>query len=176
MIHLKIRVESFHELRIDNFTIEFFIFIFIHPSHPPESSTRVIYILVCIPNPNPICPPTSNPNPNPIISHHQNNKVFHFNNTLIFGFFPFLLLNSSPNPFFILAPLCQMFFKTIIKQRQNINTKVVASNSALYEKLKSVLDGFNAPIRYAVAYGSGAYPQKGYDDQTIGKDTMVFTD
>ena len=58
--------------------------------------------------------------------------------------------------------------------RRNINTKVVANNAALHEKLKSVLDGFNAPIRYAVAYGSGAYPQKGYDDQTIGKDTMVF--
>ena len=49
----------------------------------------------------------------------------------------------------------------------------INTNAALYEKLKSVMDGFNAPIRYAVAYGSGAYSQKGYDGQTIGKDTMV---
>ena len=51
----------------------------------------------------------------------------------------------------------------------------INTNAALYEKLKSVMDGFNAPIRYAVAYGSGAYSQKGYDGQTIGKDTMVHT-
>jgi mitochondrial translocator assembly and maintenance protein 41 len=51
--------------------------------------------------------------------------------------------------------------------------KTVATNRALYGKLESVLDGFNAPIRYAVAYGSGAYSQKGYEGSVVGKDTMV---
>ena len=59
--------------------------------------------------------------------------------------------------------------------RRRLLNSAAASNRALFDKLKSVLDGFNAPIRYAVAYGSGAYSQKGYDDQIIGKDTMVIT-
>lgn len=57
--------------------------------------------------------------------------------------------------------------------RRQMTGAAINTNAALYEKLKSVMDGFNAPIRYAVAYGSGAYSQKGYDGQTIGKDTMV---
>jgi translocator assembly and maintenance protein 41 len=54
---------------------------------------------------------------------------------------------------------------------RNINS--VAGNTKLYQQLQDVLNGFNAPIRYAIAYGSGAYPQKGYNDQIVGKDTMV---
>jgi mitochondrial translocator assembly and maintenance protein 41 len=43
-------------------------------------------------------------------------------------------------------------------------------STALKEKLAGVLHGFNAPIRYAVAYGSGAYSQNGY---TIKDNVMV---
>jgi mitochondrial translocator assembly and maintenance protein 41 len=32
------------------------------------------------------------------------------------------------------------------------------------ERLKKVLHNFQAPIRYSIAYGSGVFPQKGYDD------------
>lgn len=33
------------------------------------------------------------------------------------------------------------------------------------EQLKKVLHNFQAPIRYSIAYGSGVFPQKGYDDK-----------
>ena len=32
-------------------------------------------------------------------------------------------------------------------------------------RLKGLLHNFQAPIRYSVAYGSGVFPQKGYDDK-----------
>lgn len=65
------------------------------------------------------------------------------------------------------SPRFFRFFSTSIDGAIN-------QNSALYNQLQSVLDGFNAPIRYAVAYGSGAYSQKGYEDKVVGKDTMVL--
>ncbi|KAJ3274921.1 Mitochondrial translocator assembly and maintenance protein 41 [Terramyces sp. JEL0728] len=49
----------------------------------------------------------------------------------------------------------------------------VANDPTLMEKLQGVINGFNAPIRYAVAYGSGAYEQRGYEKAKAGKDTMV---
>ncbi|KAJ2998366.1 Mitochondrial translocator assembly and maintenance protein 41 [Globomyces sp. JEL0801] len=64
----------------------------------------------------------------------------------------------------------------LLKSQITINSKrnyTVDENLQLQDRLKKVLDGFNAPIRYAIAYGSGAYPQKGYDNQIAGKDTMV---
>jgi len=33
------------------------------------------------------------------------------------------------------------------------------------EQLKKVLLHFDAPIQYALAYGSGVFPQKGYDSK-----------
>ena len=33
------------------------------------------------------------------------------------------------------------------------------------ERLKRLLYNFQAPIRYAIAYGSGVFPQKGYDEK-----------
>jgi mitochondrial translocator assembly and maintenance protein 41 len=42
----------------------------------------------------------------------------------------------------------------------------------LQTRLSNVLDAFYAPIRFAFAYGSGAYPQKGYSDKDYD-DTMV---
>ncbi|CAG8448888.1 9803_t:CDS:10 [Diversispora eburnea] len=35
------------------------------------------------------------------------------------------------------------------------------------EKLKKILHNFNAPIRYAFAYGSGVFSQKGYDEKPM---------
>jgi translocator assembly and maintenance protein 41 len=36
------------------------------------------------------------------------------------------------------------------------------------ERLRSLLNNFHAPIRYAIAYGSGVFPQKGYNyDEVI---------
>ncbi|KAJ3313091.1 Mitochondrial translocator assembly and maintenance protein 41 [Boothiomyces sp. JEL0838] len=60
--------------------------------------------------------------------------------------------------------LCKLIFK------RNFS---VASDPSLMEKLQGVINGFNAPIRYAVAYGSGAYEQKGYEKAKAGKDVMV---
>ncbi|CAG8444725.1 4170_t:CDS:2, partial [Acaulospora colombiana] len=37
----------------------------------------------------------------------------------------------------------------------------------LREKLKKVLHSFNAPVRYAFAYGSGVFPQKGYEGKPM---------
>ncbi|KAJ3262068.1 DnaJ sub B member 13 [Boothiomyces macroporosus] len=56
--------------------------------------------------------------------------------------------------------LCKLIFK------RNFS---VASDPSLMEKLQGVINGFNAPIRYAVAYGSGAYEQKGYEKAKAGK-------
>jgi translocator assembly and maintenance protein 41 len=47
------------------------------------------------------------------------------------------------------------------------------TNSKLFqEQLRGMLDGFYAPIRFALAYGSGAYTQNGYDTEQQ-KATMV---
>jgi hypothetical protein len=35
--------------------------------------------------------------------------------------------------------------------------------------VSQILDHFDAPIRYAVAYGSGAVSQKGYENKQAGK-------
>ena len=34
------------------------------------------------------------------------------------------------------------------------------------EVLNGILNEFNAPIRFCAVYGSGAFPQKGYDGKT----------
>ncbi|GBC04001.1 hypothetical protein RclHR1_05460004 [Rhizophagus clarus] len=36
-------------------------------------------------------------------------------------------------------------------------------NHEFNERLRGLLNNFHAPIRYAIAYGSGVFPQKGYD-------------
>lgn len=38
-------------------------------------------------------------------------------------------------------------------------------NEELKQQLKGVVSQFHAPIRYAVAYGSGVFRQTGYDDK-----------
>ncbi len=43
------------------------------------------------------------------------------------------------------------------------------ATKSLQSQLSKVMDGFNAPIRFAIAYGSGAFSQRGYDQ----KSTMV---
>nr|CAG8444907.1 3138_t:CDS:10 [Entrophospora candida] len=40
--------------------------------------------------------------------------------------------------------------------------------------LKKLLDKFQAPIRYAVAYGSGIFPQKGYDPKSKKMIDFIF--
>lgn len=57
-------------------------------------------------------------------------------------------------------------FKSIyIRRSSSLSTNEAA--------LSQVLDSFDGPIRYAAAYGSGAFSQKGYDSKIPGKDTMV---
>src|SRR5579859_31677 len=36
-------------------------------------------------------------------------------------------------------------------------------NHEFNERLRGLLNNFHAPVRYAIAYGSGVFPQKGYD-------------
>lgn len=38
-------------------------------------------------------------------------------------------------------------------------------NEELKQQLKGIVSQFHAPIRYAFAYGSGVFKQKGYDTQ-----------
>lgn len=38
-------------------------------------------------------------------------------------------------------------------------------NEELKSQLKNVVSQFNAPVRYAVAYGSGVFHQSGYDEK-----------
>lgn len=38
-------------------------------------------------------------------------------------------------------------------------------NEELKQQLKDVVSQFNAPVRYAVAYGSGVFHQSGYDEK-----------
>jgi translocator assembly and maintenance protein 41 len=38
-------------------------------------------------------------------------------------------------------------------------------NEELKQQLKDVVSQFNAPVRYAVAYGSGVFRQSGYDEK-----------
>lgn len=38
-------------------------------------------------------------------------------------------------------------------------------NEELKQQLKNVVSQFNAPVRYAVAYGSGVFHQSGYDEK-----------
>ncbi|RHZ52888.1 hypothetical protein Glove_456g24 [Diversispora epigaea] len=42
------------------------------------------------------------------------------------------------------------------------------------EKLKKILHNFNAPIRYAFAYGSGVFFQKGYDEKSKPMIDFIF--
>lgn len=43
----------------------------------------------------------------------------------------------------------------------------ISINDELKEKLRAILWKFNAPIRYAFAYGSGVFQQAGADSQTV---------
>jgi Phosphatidate cytidylyltransferase, mitochondrial len=45
----------------------------------------------------------------------------------------------------------------------------ISIDDTLKEKLRSVLWQFNAPIRYAFAYGSGVFQQAGADPETVLK-------
>ncbi|CAG8486769.1 16794_t:CDS:2 [Acaulospora morrowiae] len=47
-------------------------------------------------------------------------------------------------------------------------------DNELNERLKKVLLGFNAPIRYAFAYGSGVFPQKGYEGKPKPMMDFIF--
>ncbi|TPX64437.1 phosphatidate cytidylyltransferase [Spizellomyces sp. 'palustris'] len=51
-----------------------------------------------------------------------------------------------------------------------------ASNPELDEKLHAVLADFNAPVRYAVAYGSGVFRQKGYKQTSVGTKDAPMVD
>lgn len=42
-------------------------------------------------------------------------------------------------------------------------------NEELKQQLKDVVSQFNAPVRYAVAYGSGVFHQSGYDEKVNNK-------
>lgn len=42
-------------------------------------------------------------------------------------------------------------------------------NEELKQQLKDVVSTFNAPVRYAVAYGSGVFKQSGYDEKVKKK-------
>lgn len=53
---------------------------------------------------------------------------------------------------------------------KNIRCYSMAEKSS---NLEEVVAAFHAPIRFAAAYGSGAFPQNGYNDKVAGKDTMV---
>lgn len=40
-------------------------------------------------------------------------------------------------------------------------------NEELKQQLKDVVSTFNAPVRYAIAYGSGVFRQSGYDEKVM---------
>jgi translocator assembly and maintenance protein 41 len=41
----------------------------------------------------------------------------------------------------------------------------ISIDEEVKQRLKNVLNSFNAPIRYSFAYGSGVFQQKGYDSK-----------
>jgi translocator assembly and maintenance protein 41 len=41
----------------------------------------------------------------------------------------------------------------------------ISIDEEVKQRLKDVLNTFNAPIRYSFAYGSGVFQQKGYDSK-----------
>jgi mitochondrial translocator assembly and maintenance protein 41 len=56
--------------------------------------------------------------------------------------------------------------------RRQLST-FVSQEARVHDSLHEVMDGFRAPVRFAAAYGSGAYPQKGYENLKPGKDVMI---
>lgn len=58
------------------------------------------------------------------------------------------------------------FHPTNIPDSPDFGTNQYMSiNEELKQQLKNVVSTFNAPVRYAVAYGSGVFRQSGYDEK-----------
>jgi hypothetical protein len=52
------------------------------------------------------------------------------------------------------------------------SNQYISIDEEVKQRLKNVLNAFNAPIRYSFAYGSGVFQQKGYDPK-VGADMCV---
>ncbi|KAJ1554048.1 Mitochondrial translocator assembly and maintenance protein 41 [Nowakowskiella sp. JEL0078] len=49
------------------------------------------------------------------------------------------------------------------KEKLRLDSSILSSSLETQKKLSDVLNSFDAPIRYAFAYGSGVFKQRGYD-------------
>ncbi|GAB5589114.1 Mitochondrial translocator assembly and maintenance protein 41 [Umbelopsis nana] len=54
------------------------------------------------------------------------------------------------------------------------SNQYISIDEEVKQRLKNVLNAFNAPIRYSFAYGSGVFQQKGYDPKTQPMVDYIF--
>ncbi|CAO3657550.1 unnamed protein product [Mucor hiemalis] len=67
------------------------------------------------------------------------------------------------------------FHPTNIPDSPDFGTNQYMSiNEELKQQLKNVVSTFNAPVRYAVAYGSGVFRQSGYDEKNKPMVDFIF--